>query len=62
MGYYLRDYTLAWWQIGLLKLAMLCIGIAIGAHWQQFFAPYAIYLFGVGLILGLYIAYVSFEP
>ncbi len=47
------SYT--WWQIGLFKLALLAIGVAIGAHWPATFAPYTALLIIVGVVLGLYL-------
>lgn len=57
----IRDYTYTVWQVGALKFAMLSMGVAIGAYWQEIFLPYAIWLFGVGLALGVYMAYISFS-
>lgn len=56
-----RNYTFTWWQAGLLKLCMLSIGIAIGAYWWDFFVDYVAWFLGAGIILGLYLAYVSFK-
>ncbi len=33
----LRDYRMHWWQFGLLKIAVLCFGILIGAYFSHFF-------------------------
>jgi hypothetical protein len=32
-----RDYKMHWWQIGLLKIAVLCAGILVGAYFSRFF-------------------------
>jgi uncharacterized membrane protein YgaE (UPF0421/DUF939 family) len=53
--------SLAWWQVSVLKLAVLLIGIAIGANWPLFFAPYTLKLVLVGLVLGIYVAFVWFK-
>jgi len=47
--------TYTWWQIGLLKLALVSIGIAIGASWSNVFLPYAVPLVILGVVLGLYL-------
>ncbi len=47
------SYT--WWQIGLFKLSLLCIGIAIGAYWPAVFLPYLGILLITGIVLGIYI-------
>lgn len=54
-----RSYD--WWQLALLKLAVLLIGIAIGATWQGAFAPYIVAMAGVGVALGLYCAFAWFR-
>ena len=56
-----RNYTLTWWQVGLLKLALLSLGIAIGSYCQATFLPYVTALAVLGLVLGAYIAWVSFR-
>ncbi|MBM3506574.1 MAG: hypothetical protein FJX64_02410 [Alphaproteobacteria bacterium] len=32
-----RSYTFTWWQIGVLKLALLGIGVLVGAAWHELF-------------------------
>jgi hypothetical protein len=51
--------TFKWWQIGLLKLALLAIGVAIGAYWPEVFSPYIIGLLVVGIALGIYLAFAT---
>jgi len=50
-----KDGTLTWWEAGILKVSVLCIGIAIGANWPQLFVQHTIFLVVLGLILGLYL-------
>lgn len=52
-----RDYTMAWTQVVLLKVSLLCIGVAIGAYWHRAFKPLIGTLLVVGIALGLYLAY-----
>jgi hypothetical protein len=47
--------------MSLLKLTVLLIGIAIGANWPVFFAPYTLKLVLVALVLGLYLAVIWFK-
>jgi hypothetical protein len=56
-----RNYTFTWWQVGLLKLALLLLGVAIGAYFQAAFLPYSAALALLGLGLGAYIALASFR-
>lgn len=53
-----KSFTLKWWQGSLLKIAMIAGGVAIGAYWSNFFAPYLIQLIVVALVAGAYISYV----
>lgn len=56
-----KNYTFTWWQIGLFKLALLSLGIAIGSYYQETFLPYFIGLISFGIIIGGYIAFVLFR-
>lgn len=47
--------------MGLFKLSLVSLGVAIGAHWSEVFVPYTLTLVGVGLVVGLYIAVVWFR-
>jgi hypothetical protein len=49
---------MSWWQVGILKLSLLSIGIAIGAYWQEVFLPYVAWLVVLGVVSGIYIAYI----
>lgn len=57
-----KDYTFHWWQFGLLKIALIALGILIGSYWAEYFKSStvitalwlafilpAIYLMGVAL-------------
>ena len=57
----LRDYTFSWQQMVVFKVSLLTIGIAIGAYWQALFLPYAGLLAIVGVVLGLYLAFISLK-
>jgi hypothetical protein len=47
--------------VGLLKLALLSLGIAIGSYCQAIFLPYGTALAVLGLGLGAYIGWISFR-
>ncbi len=47
--------------MGIFKVSLVAIGVAIGANWPQVFVPYTVWLVGVGLVLGLYISIVWFR-
>jgi hypothetical protein len=42
------------WEIGMIKLAVACLGIAIGATWANTFASYTTLLLVVSLVVGIY--------
>lgn len=50
-----------WWQMGLFKISVLALGVAIGAYWSEIFLPYLTALFTVVIVFGVYIAYVWFR-
>ena len=56
-----KNYTFTWWQVGLLKFALLFVGIAVGSYWSTVLAPFALHFLVVGIALGLYIKYVGFK-
>ncbi|MBU1092445.1 hypothetical protein KJ836_02130 [Patescibacteria group bacterium] len=41
----------------MIKLAMVAIGIVIGAYWYSFWAPYLTIMLIVGILLALYLLY-----
>jgi hypothetical protein len=46
--------------MGILKLALLAIGAAIGAYWNSFFGANLAALIVIALVASAYILYVSF--
>ncbi|MDQ5962260.1 MAG: hypothetical protein QG653_67 [Patescibacteria group bacterium] len=55
-----KHYTYSWWQIGVLKLSLLLLGVAIGAQWRDYFVDYVVIIATVGIVLALYMVYASF--
>jgi hypothetical protein len=56
---FFKSYTFTWWQIGIFKLALLAIGVAIGAYWSAFFKNYLALLIIIGVISSAYIIFIS---
>lgn len=56
-----KSYTFTWWQMGIFKLALLSMGVAIGAYWNELFRGYSIALIVIALIMSAYIAYISLK-
>jgi len=51
-----KSYTLKWWQGSLFKIALISLGIAIGANWPEIFADWTNTLLILFLALGGYIS------
>lgn len=51
-----RDYTLSWQQAAMLKTSVLLVGLALGAHFHELIAPYALITGLAGLAVGIYLA------
>lgn len=48
-----KTVALSWWEVGVVKAAVFCLALAIGATWPQAFAPYAAGLAALGLAFGM---------
>jgi hypothetical protein len=57
----LKSYTFTWQQMAIFKLALIALGIAIGAYWHTFFGAIITILLVVGIIAAVYILFVSFK-
>jgi hypothetical protein len=56
-----RSFTLKWWQVSLFKIAMVSLGLALGATWPQFFARWLTWFWLVFLAAGAYITFVWYR-
>ena len=56
-----KPTSFTWWQLGLLKWAVLLIGIAIGSTWPTIFGQYALILLIIGLVFSCYLAVIWFR-
>jgi hypothetical protein len=54
-----KSRTFKWWQIAIFKLALLSVGAAIGAYWNEFFGANLTALIVIAVVAGIYTAYVS---
>lgn len=52
-----KSRTVQWWEVGLIKLSVMCVGIAVGATWPEVFAAHIGLLVVVAVVVGLYMAY-----
>ena len=58
-----QDYSLHWWQFGLLKTSLIAFGILIGSYWADYFksGPVVLILWAVFLIPSLYLITVTLK-
>jgi len=54
----LKAFRLEWWQAGIFKWGMLCLGIAIGTCWHGFFDGYLVLLTIMAAVSLGYVTYV----
>lgn len=54
-----KSYTYTWWQIGIFKLALLAIGVLVGAYWHDFFRDNQVIFIAIAVVASVYIVYVS---
>jgi len=52
-----RPMTLTWWQLGLFKLGMLALGVAIGACWPLLFHGFTVVLAAIAIVCLAYIGW-----
>ena len=56
-----KNYTYSWQEIGIFKLAMLSIGILIGAHWPTLVMDNLLLIAVVAIVSTMYTMYRSFS-
>lgn len=52
-----KKTTFTWWQIGLLKVCLLFIGIVVGVTWPWWFMGYVSWLAWAAILIAVYLAY-----
>ena len=53
-----RTYTFAWWQLGLLKLSMLALGLTVGSTWPEVVGVWRALLLALFVVPAGYLSYV----
>ena len=56
-----RSYTFAWWQLTLLKISVLALGLAVGSTWPDLFAGWRELLLVLFVAPAFYVSYVWIE-
>jgi len=51
-----KSFTLKWWQAGMFKVALISLGIMIGATWPDIFGMWR---YGLLVLFALPISYIS---
>jgi len=52
--FYTQKVTLANWQIGVFKLGVACIAIALGCYFPTDFKPYGLFLVTAGIVFTIW--------
>lgn len=50
-----KSLTLTWWQLGLLKLSLVCVGIIFGVYFQAFFLKWIVLVTIAFVVPALYV-------
>ena len=56
-----KSVTLTWWQVGLLKLSLLSLGVILGATWPGVFVNWREVLLVLFVVPAFYVTYVWFQ-
>jgi hypothetical protein len=56
-----KSYTYTWWQMGIFKLALISIGVLVGAYWHEFFSANMTLVAVVAVVTTAYVMYVSLK-
>ena len=53
-----KNVLMSTWEIGVIKIAVASMAVAIGSTWPNVFAPYAEIFFAIGILASLYALYI----
>jgi hypothetical protein len=56
-----KSFTFTWWQVGLLKLSLLSLGVVVGSTWPGVFVGWRDVLVVLFVVPALYLTYLSFR-
>lgn len=54
-----RSYTFTWLEIGIFKVAMLAIGLALGAYFHEIVQAYIIGVIVIAIVASAYVGYIG---
>ena len=55
---FFKSFTFAWWQLSLLKLSMVALGLAVGSTWPGVCAGWRDLLLILFVVPAFYVSYV----
>ena len=56
----IKDYTMRWWQVSLLKISMMALGLAVCATWPGAFEGLLLWLWLIFALPAVYLGYVFY--
>ncbi len=56
-----KSYTFTWWQVGLIKVSMLALGLVVGATYPEAFATWTVLLWILFATPAAYLTFVVFS-
>lgn len=57
-----RSYTYTWWQLAIIKLALLAVGMILGAYLSNFVLGNMWLFIAVWVVTAAYILWHSYKP
>ena len=49
-----KPVTLRWWQVFLVKISLISLGIIVGVYWQAFFLKWIVFVTIVFVVPAMY--------
>ena len=58
---FFKSVTFTWWQVGLLKLSLLSLGVVVGSTWPGLFVGWRDLLMVLFVVPAFYVTYLWFR-
>jgi len=55
-----RNYTMTWWQVGLLKTYVMVVGLLVGSYFASYVIALTVPLLIIFVVLAVYFIYQMF--